>query len=141
MEDCLFCQILDGSLEASLAYRDDRCAVIADLFAANEGHLLVVPIEHVARFADVPPEIAGHMMSVARDVVVALQASPIRCDGFNIALSDGTCAGQEIFHSHLHVIPRFKGDGIARAFFARDPEPWPREVLERVVEEVGSRMG
>ena len=103
MEECLFCQILEERLEASLAYRDERCAVIADLFAANEGHLLVVPIEHVARFADVSPETAGHMMSVAQDVVVALHASPVRCDGFNIALSDGACAGQEVFHSHLQI--------------------------------------
>lgn len=139
--ECLFCQILEGTVPGSLAYRDSRCAVIADLFPANEGHMLIVPTIHVARFPDLPSEVAGHLLAVGRDVAGALRSSSVRSDGFTIALSDGEVAGQEIFHTHLHVIPRFEDDGYPRAFFPRDPEPREREALDRMVEELRARLG
>ena len=117
-------------------YRDEMCAVLADLFPANEGHLLVVPSAHVAHVDDLSPDVAGHMMRMASAVVAAIRRSGIRSEGFNVILNDGAVAGQEVFHTHLHIIPRYAGDGHRRAFFPRDPEPWTREELDRVTEEV-----
>ena len=136
MQECIFCEILVGSAEASFVYRDEFCAVLTDIFPANDGHLLVVPIEHCAHLDDLSVLAAGHLMSVAREVVAALRSSTIRCEGFNIILNDGVVAGQDVFHSHLHVIPRFDGDGFPRRFFPRDPAPRAREELDGIAEEV-----
>jgi histidine triad (HIT) family protein len=140
VQECLFCEILDGAAEGSFAYRDDVCAVLADIFPANDGHLLVVPIEHAAHLDVLSPRAAGHLMKVAREVVAALRASTLRCEGFNIALADGAVAGQDVFHTHLHVIPRFEGDGFPRRFFPRDRAPRPREELDRVTKELREHL-
>ena len=72
MQDCVFCDILDGKADGSFAYRDSLCAVLADIRPANEGHLLVVPIEHSAQLDGLSAQVAGHLMGVAREVVAAL---------------------------------------------------------------------
>lgn len=139
MQDCIFCRILDGREDGSFAYRDSHCAVFADIYPANDGHLLVVPTEHVPHFDGLPPGTAGHLMEVARDMVAALRSSTVRCEGFNIILNDGAVAGQDVFHTHLHIIPRFEGDGFRPRFFPRNAAPHPREGLDRTMEAIRQR--
>lgn len=74
-------------------------------------HLLVVPNRHVERFADLTKDEAGDLFSTGQEILKAIQISDVRCDGANLLLSDGSVAGQEVGHSHLHIVPRFNGDG------------------------------
>ncbi len=111
MTDCIFCRILAGDLPASVIYRDEHSAVFLDIRPVNEGHLLVIPTDHADSLANLDPGVGGQLFAVAQRAAAALRDSGIRCEGVNLHLADGEAAGQEVFHVHLHVIPRFRGDG------------------------------
>lgn len=112
MEDCVFCGILAGNLPASVVTRDAGCTAFMDIQPVNPGHVLVVPDQHAATLADLPEETGTRLFRTAQQVAAALYGSGLRCKGVNFLLADGEAAGrQEVFHVHLHVIPRFEGDG------------------------------
>ena len=116
MSDCIFCRILAGELPASFVYRDDRCAAFMDIQPVNAGHLLVVPVRHASCLADLDGASAAELMRVGHAAAAALRASELRCEGVNFFLADGEAAMQEVFHVHLHVFPRFRGDGFGLKF-------------------------
>ena len=133
MTDCIFCRILAGELPASFVYRDERCAAFMDIRPVNAGHLLVVPVRHAAYLADLDADGAADVMRVGHAAAAALRASGIRCEGVNLFLADGEAAMQEVFHVHLHVFPRFRGDGFGLKFspeyYTRRPERAELEAL------------
>jgi len=121
---CIFCQIVSGALPASLVHRDERCTAFLDIRPINDGHVLVVPNRHAAFLSELDPEDGAHGFRVAQKLAAALRASGLRCDGVNLLLSDGRAAMQEVFHVHLHIIPRYAGDGFGLRFgpgFGRNP--------------------
>ncbi len=128
---CIFCSIVAGQAEASVVYRDDLCMAFMDLMPVNPGHLLVVPLEHATHLADLPAATGAHMFAVAQRLATRLRRSGLRADGVNVFLADGEAAGQEVFHVHLHVIPRFAGDGFGLTFGPSYGQPVPRERLDR----------
>jgi len=130
--DCVFCRILAGQLPASFVHRDDRSVAFMDIRPVNPGHLLVIPIEHRAHLADIDANTAGHLMAVGHRLAAAVRTSGVRCEGVNLFLADGKVAMQEVFHVHLHVIPRFAGDGFGLRFGPDYDTPPPRAELDRV---------
>jgi histidine triad (HIT) family protein len=116
MPDCIFCRILAGELPASFVHRDESVAAFMDIQPVNPGHLLVVPVQHGAHLADIDAETAADVMRVGHAAAAALRASGLTCEGVNFFLADGEAAMQEVFHVHLHVFPRFKGDGFGLTF-------------------------
>lgn len=137
MSDCVFCRILDGGLPGSFVYRDDRCAAFMDIQPVNPGHLLVIPIKHAAHLADIDTEAAADLMRVAHAAAAALRASGLPCEGVNFFLADGAAAMQEVFHVHLHVFPRFAGDGFGLKF---SPEYYTRRPARPELDEVAARL-
>ncbi|WP_258951386.1 HIT family protein [Lentzea californiensis] len=109
-EKCVFCAIVAGEAEASLAYADDRVVAFMDLGAVTPGHVLVVPRLHAIGLEDLDEETSTHVWRIGHRVGRALRRSGLRCEGINVFLADGEAAFQEIFHFHLHVFPRFRGD-------------------------------
>jgi len=142
MSACVFCRILAGELPASFVYRDDRCAAFMDIRPVNSGHLLVIPTRHAAYLADIDPSEAADIMKIGHVAAAALRASGVRCEGINLFLADGQAAMQEVFHVHLHVIPRFRGDGFRLHFspeyYTRQPE---RSELDQIAASVLPFMG
>jgi histidine triad (HIT) family protein len=82
-----------------------------DIQPVNPGHVLIVPVEHVVSIDDLDEGIGGHLFTVAQRISRALRRSGVRCEGVNLFLADGEAAGQEVFHVHLHLFPRFRNDG------------------------------
>jgi histidine triad (HIT) family protein len=113
---CVFCRIVAGELPGTFVYRDERCAAFMDIKPVNPGHLLVVPLHHATHLADLDGAAAAHLMEVGHRLAGALRGSGLRCEGVNFFLADGAAAGQEVFHVHLHVLPRFQGDGFGLRF-------------------------
>ena len=111
MNACVFCDILAGEQPSSIIYRDDVCCAFADIQPVNPGHVLVIPIQHAEYLADLDEVAGAHMFRIAQRVAAAIRSSGITCEGINLFLADGEAAGQEIFHVHLHVFPRYEGDG------------------------------
>ena len=113
---CVFCEILAGRLPASIVYRDDVCCAFMDIRPVNPGHTLIIPVTHAAGLAELERDTGAHMFTVAKNVAAALRLSAVRCEGINFHLADGDAAGQEVFHVHLHVVPRYGGDGFGLRF-------------------------
>ena len=111
--DCVFCRLINGELEASIVADDGRTLAFMDIQPLTPGHVLVVPRRHAASLAELDPDDGAELFRVAQHVAVALRRSPLRCEGVNFLLADGAAAGQDVFHTHLHVFPRFDGDGLA----------------------------
>ncbi len=109
--DCIFCKIVRREAPASVISEDDLTMAILDIRPINPGHALVVPKVHSAVLADLPPALGGKVFERAMAVASALRRSGIRCEAVNLHLADGEEAGQEVDHVHIHVIPRFRGDG------------------------------
>ncbi len=136
MIECLFCRILAGELPGTFVYRDEHVAAFMDIQPVNPGHLLVVPTRHAAQLADLDSAIGGRMMEVAQRMAAALRTSDLRCEGVNLFLADGAAAMQEVFHVHLHVFPRFAGDGFGLRFGPHYAERPSRAELERAGEQL-----
>ena len=111
MDGCIFCAILAGSRPGSFVYRDELVSAFMDIHPVNPGHLLVVPNRHAANLAELDPADGARLFQVAQRLAAALRVSGLPCQGVNLHVSDGVAAGQEVFHVHLHVIPRLSGDG------------------------------
>jgi histidine triad (HIT) family protein len=108
---CVFCAIVRGQAEASVVYEDEAVVAFMDLQPVTPGHLLVVPRAHAAGLEDLEETAGVRMWSAAHRLSRALRRSDLRCDGVNLFVADGEAAFQEVFHVHVHVFPRFAGDG------------------------------
>lgn len=113
---CVFCAIIRGSAPASVVYADDQVLAFMDIRPVNPGHVLVVPRTHASHLADLDGAVGGHLFTVGMRLATAVRKSGIRCEGVNLFLADGEAAGQEVMHVHLHVLPRFRGDGFGFRF-------------------------
>jgi histidine triad (HIT) family protein len=109
--DCIFCEIISGNIPATKVYEDDQTFAFMDIAPANPGHLLVIPKQHHRNIFDIPPETAGKIMAVATKLASAIKAA-LNSDGLNLFQSNEAAAFQEVFHFHLHLIPRWEGDGL-----------------------------
>ena len=110
-KECVFCKIVQGNLAASRVAETDDVLAFMSTNPITPGHMLVIPKAHLAELADLSDKIASEMFVIARSLAQALRQSRIRSDGVNLFYADGEAASQEVFHAHLHVFPRFKGDG------------------------------
>ena len=105
-EHCPFCEVSDERV----LDREGPCAAIADGYPVSEGHTLIIPLRHVSSFQDMSPDEWQAAFQLIRRRTAALQKEDSSVAGFNIGINDGAEAGQTIFHAHIHVIPRRKGD-------------------------------
>jgi histidine triad (HIT) family protein len=113
MSDCIFCGIAAGTMPSERVHEDERTVAFLDIFPAADGHVLVIPRAH-----------ADNVHSAdAADVAACAQTAQLMAtrvsgafgsDGVTITQANGAAAGQTVFHYHVHVIPRFDGDGILR---------------------------
>ena len=111
MGDCIFCKIANGEIPAATLYEDEDFRVILDLGPASKGHSLILPKKHAANIYELPDETAGKAMILAKKMAGKL-TDALNCDGFNIVQNNGKIAGQTVNHFHLHLIPRYEGDGL-----------------------------
>lgn len=109
-DDCIFCKLANGVFETNKIYEDDDFTVILDAAPAAKGHALILPKEHYANIYELDDEIAGKAFKLAKKLVIHM-TDKLNCDGFNIVQNNGEAAGQTVFHFHMHLIPRHKGDG------------------------------
>lgn len=136
----IFSKILAGEAPASFVYRDELVAAFMDIQPVNTGHVLVVPVRPATYLADLDDESAARMFVVAKRVAAAIRNSGLRCEGVNLFLADGEAAGQEVFHAHLHVIPRFAGDGFGLKLPPHYSQLPAREALDGWAEQLRKAM-
>ena len=111
MSDCIFCKIAVGEIPSATVYEDEDFRVILDLNPASCGHALVIPKQHDENLMTIPEDLAGKAMITAKKVATVLK-EVLPCDGYNILQNNGLCAGQTVFHFHIHLIPRRENDNV-----------------------------
>lgn len=109
-DDCIFCKIANGEIPSRTIYEDSMFRAILDVSPATQGHTLLLPKEHFQDVFALDEEYTSKIMGVAQLVGKKLQQG-LACDGMNLVQNNGVLAGQTVFHYHLHLIPRYEGDG------------------------------
>lgn len=110
MEDCIFCKISKGEIPCYKIYEDDYTFAFLDINPVNPGHTLVVPKNHFKDLIELPSEIASKLITTVQKIAPAILRA-VGADSFNIGINNGSNAGQIVFHTHIHIMPRFSEDG------------------------------
>jgi histidine triad (HIT) family protein len=129
--DCIFCAIVRKESPASLTYEDDTVIAFMDIQPITHGHMLVVPREHAVLMQDVDDTVAMRAFKVARRMA-ALARQTLGATGVNLLVMDGEVAFQDVPHFHVHMIPRYPGDGFSLEFPKTYEHPPSRAELEAV---------
>ena len=111
MENCIFCKLAKGEIPTATLYEDEEFRVILDQGPASKGHALILPKEHAANLYELPDELAGKAMVLAKKMITKM-TDVLGCDGYNVVQNNGAAAGQTVFHFHMHLIPRWEQDGV-----------------------------
>ena len=135
ISSCIFCKIIKNKAPAVRVYEDNETIAFMDKAPFNLGHTLVIPKKHYALLTDMNDEEVGRLFVVTRRIVKAVFEA-ICADGVNVTQSNGEAASQDIFHVHVHVVPRFKGDSKESFGFF----PQRKRFSELEIEETASRI-
>jgi histidine triad (HIT) family protein len=138
--NCIFCDILAGRLPSSQVYRDKLCTALMDIQPVNPGHMIIVPNSHAAFLSELDEDTGAQMFCIAQRLARALRRSDVKCEGVNFFLADGKAAMQEIFHVHLHVFPRFDGDGFGLTFGPTYFHKPARNELDEIAQKIRSAL-
>ena len=121
-DNCIFCQIVQGSAPAFKLHEDEFTVTFLDIFPAAPGHLLIVTKEHFADILAAKPEVIGRVAANSVRIAKALE-KVIAPDGLGVYQLNKPAAGQTVFHYHMHLIPRMEGQGMGiHSKKAADPE-------------------
>ncbi|MBD3318306.1 HIT domain-containing protein [Candidatus Woesearchaeota archaeon] len=108
--DCLFCKIAKKEMPSEVLYEDDDIFCFLDIRPINKGHALIIPKQHHENLFDTPDDLLSKLIITAKKLGKVI-LNTVQADGLNLGMNNKPAAGQVIFHTHLHVMPRFEDDG------------------------------
>lgn len=132
MTDCLFCKIAKGDLKSATVFENSDFRVIMDRFPSGKGHTLILTKEHFDTVYQMDGETAGKLFALVSLVAKALKKAT-DCEGLNILQNNGAAAGQTVNHFHIHLIPRYEGDGFTMPWKTQE---YTEEELEKLAEDI-----
>jgi diadenosine tetraphosphate (Ap4A) HIT family hydrolase len=112
-EKCIFCKIVQKQAPSSVVYEDSQVLAFMDIRPVSEGHTLIIPKPHYESIFDTPDDLLAQTHKVTKKIAIAVKTA-VKADGISIIQQNGAAAGQEVFHLHVHVIPRFEGRKMPR---------------------------
>jgi len=130
-DQCVFCEILRGNEPASFTYQDDTVVAFMDIQPITQGHMLVMPREHAVLMTEINESAAMRTFRVARKLA-AVARHTLGASGVNLLVMDGEAAYQDVPHFHVHVIPRYAGDGFGLTFPDTYEHPPARAQLDAI---------
>lgn len=110
-DECIFCKIVKKEIPSQIVYEDGKIMAFLDINPTNPGHVLVVPKGHFPNLLETPDDAVKELMAAVKRIAKAVKES-VNADGIFIGINAGKAAGQVIFHTHIHIIPRFENDGL-----------------------------
>ncbi len=110
-KDCIFCKIIKGEIPSYKIYEDKDFFAMLDIHPVNPGHILLMPKKHSDTFLETDDKIIENIFLVAKKLTKPL-SKILKTNDFNFTVNNGELAGQIVKHLHVHIIPRFKGDGL-----------------------------
>ncbi len=131
-ENCIFCKIANGEIPSRTLYEDESFRVILDLGPATKGHALILPKEHYSDLLALPQELAADAMKLAKRMA-KVQKDTLKADGLNLVQNNGTAAGQTVGHFHIHLIPRYEGDGQTIGWKSGNPSDEELDAVRKTI--------
>ena len=110
-DNCIFCKLANGEIPTATLYEDEDFRVILDASPAAKGHALILAKQHYANLYELDDSVASKVLVLAKKMITKM-TDILGCDGYNIVQNNGEAAGQTVFHFHMHLIPRSKGDEV-----------------------------
>lgn len=111
MENCIFCKIANGEIPSATVYEDENFRAILDIAPAAKGHVLLLPKAHMKNLTEADDAVLSTALPLVKRISGAI-GKTLSCDGINVLQNNGEAAGQSVFHLHIHMIPRYKADGV-----------------------------
>lgn len=111
MDTCLFCKIVRKEIPAHIVYENNETIAFLDIHPVSRGHTLVIPKHHSTNIFDIPSDDWAHVCESVRMLAARIE-SGLSADGINLMMNNREHAGQVVDHPHVHLIPRYKGDGL-----------------------------
>ena len=133
-ENCIFCKIANGEIPSKTLYEDDMFRVILDINPASKGHALILPKKHFANIYEVDQDTAGEAFVLAKRMATVM-TEVLGCEGFNILQNNGEIAGQTVFHFHIHLIPRYKEDGVGLSMEGKGEPKYSLDEIQKTIVE------
>ncbi len=132
--NCIFCKLANGEIPTNSLYEDDMFRVIFDLSPATKGHAIILPKEHYKNLYELSDEVAGKVMVVAKKLAKVM-TDVFEADGFNLIQNNNECAGQTVFHFHLHLVPRYENDSVNKFWIPGEADEeslkvWSKQIAE-----------
>ncbi len=138
MKDCVFCKIIRNELPSSRIYEDDKVIAILDINPVSTGHTLVIPKNMNCRNVfDVPAEDWAAMTAAVHKLSSAIERA-VQADGINILMNNREHAGQVVDHPHIHIVPRYKGDGLRLWPHGSYKDGQAADLVKKILEAIGS---
>lgn len=119
-EDCIFCRIVAGDIPGRTVTETDHALAFLDANPLAPGHTLVIPKQHYSRLNEVPGDEAAELFGAVHELAATIEDA-VDAEAVSIGINDGEAAGQEVPHTHVHLVPRFEGDG-GGSFHAINPD-------------------
>lgn len=136
-KDCIFCKIVAGEIPCTKVFEDDFVLAFMDISPLNKGHLLVIPKEHFLDIIEIDPKLYGHMASVVCNLAKAVKAS-IDPEGMNVMQLNGKAGNQVVPHLHMHLVPRWTGDGLT--ICAWEPIPGDKDAIMKDADNIKANL-
>jgi histidine triad (HIT) family protein len=131
MEDCIFCKIVKGEMPSEKIYEDDKCLAFLNINPNNDGQALLIPKEHYENYFETPDDILEYLSTKTKTIGNAIK-KVVGAEGINIMINSGKASGQVIFHTHIHIIPRYSKDGYQHW----EPKKYNKEKSAQVAQEI-----
>jgi histidine triad (HIT) family protein len=135
-ETCIFCKIVCKQAPASIVYEDETVMAFLDIRPLNMGHTLIIPKKHYVDIFNVPENLLSQVHKVAKQASIAVKKAT-NADGISIIQQNGKAAGQDIFHLHVHVVPRFEGQKLPHFSDLKEVE---RAKLEEMAKKIKQHL-
>ena len=137
MTNCVFCRIVAKEIPATVVHEDEHTLAFMDIGQVNPGHVLVALKKHAENIFALDEAQAGAVFRSAAKVARAIRGA-FEPQGLSVYQANGAAAGQTVLHLHIHLVPRYEGDGMALTWPVKNP---PREKLAQYAEKIRAKLG
>jgi len=135
-KDCIFCKIIEGKMPCEKIYEDEETFAFLDISPVNHGHTLIIPKKHARNVFDISEKDFLSVMRTVRKLAPIIKEAT-KADGENVVMSNEKAGNQEVFHLHVHIIPRYNGDHKSKGFVY---EKYKEGEMEKVAKKIKANL-
>ncbi|KJY49115.1 Histidine triad protein [Bombilactobacillus mellis] len=139
--DCVFCNIIAGQIPSYTVYEDEVVKAFLDISQVTPGHVLLVPKKHVKDIFEYDAQHAGTVFARVPKVARAIRAANPEIQGMNICINNGKIAYQSVFHSHIHLVPRYSNEDGFQMKWADNTDQYDEQKLTQIAQKIAQQIG